>query len=294
MKKALPAVGVVVLSIVLGFVMWWIFREGPTEDPPANTDQAEDAPVFDPAEFIATFDRDGDGIVTPTEFEHLYGHEPYIFHARDGAPAMKVQEAFAAWDKDKNGVIDGADVKRITDKAWEKFFTNTMKAGLNPKDHNGEFLALSKVQFKLYAQEEAAAIAGELPFASEYFDAKYLGTWAELTEGTMRYQGYVTEHAGKYWLLTADRKLTVFDKHDATVNWLPEAPPTLYAAEVSKIAWDDVQANLELARKTDEWQMPQEKRMLYGRVLIFDGDNPEALEALGYEYRDGRHIEKGE
>lgn len=292
MKKILPVVIVTLMAFLVGFGAWWGFLRGTPEKPPANDDTAGPAPDFKPGDFIATFDQDGDGVVTREEFKRLYGEPPLVFREGDDAPPLNADDAFNMWDKNGDGTIDRADIKRITDKAWENFFTETMERGLNPKDHKGEFLALSRLQFELYTQESAAAESGELPFAGEYFDAKYFGTWAEVDAPGGRRQGYVTEHAGKYWLLTPDRKLAVFRPDSVEVKFLPDAPPNRYAEEIRKVAWDDPAANVELARKAEEWGMSQEAEMMWGRVLIFNGGNADALEALGYEYRDGRHVKK--
>jgi hypothetical protein len=84
----------------------------------------------------------------------------------------------------------------------------------------------------------------------------------------------------------------VKDPAKVELTQMPDNDPhMLYATEVARISFDVPQKNLELARRCIEWGMKAEAEMLYARVLIFQRDNQEALDAVGMKL-EGDHFKE--
>lgn len=301
MKKAIPVIVIVLLALVAA----WVIARLTSDTPPPpidNTDYSGNID-FKADDFIPTFDLDGDGKVTLDEFKERYGkplqegQPPLIFHTHAGGPELTAEEAFTKyWDRDSNGVVDAADMKAAADNRWVAFRDDANRKGLKAVDFEGRYLALNRAQNGTFEAELGAEARKELPFAGRFWATKYFGRWVRVThDDGSSLEGFGSESNGRLYLLTPDAKLSVKDTAKVQVTELAEDVPQMqYAREVSKFRFDDVQANLQLARKCREWGMLTEAGMLYARVLVFEPANQEALDALGYEVKDGQFVKKGE
>lgn len=275
----------------LGFIQWG--------NPPAAGNNAtgdkDNAPVmdkpFDDKRFMAVFDSDQNGQVTPQEFTPVYNSDdnPFPMSAGEGKAALDAKTAFDAMDVDDNQVIDSLDLKVVTTLAWRDFREKALSENYRPVYINGKMLALGALRNKVFSTEQGVANRKELPLGGAYFDSKYFDNYSEVTLDTGdTIRGFVTEHDGRHWLLTADKKLSVLKPGTYTAKPLPDAPMAKYAARVRDIVWYDADANLKLARDARDWGMQQESVTLYWRVLLMEPDNQEALDAMGFVFKDGK------
>lgn len=298
MKKAAPVLVVAFLGLVLGVLIWWLTR-GDTLDTTPDDGGAQANKDFKPEDFIPTFDVNGDKQVTYEEFVQRYGKSlsddapVLIFHEDDDGPALTAADAFKRWDRNADGIVDWQDMQSLEHTSWRAFQDEAEAKGLKAVSFGDRWLMLNTHQLKTYDTETGALAREEQPFAGKFWASKYLGNWATLmdADGDTR-EGYLSKTETRLFLLTDDAKLSVFDPAKVDVTEAgPDDPHNLYAAEVKKTKFDDVQANLALARKCVEWGMRTEADMLYARVLIFAPTNEEALNALGYTEKDGHYTE---
>jgi hypothetical protein len=284
MKKLLPLVVIAVLGLGLGFLAWWIVREKPSNQPANNEPEMENLD-FVAADFLPTFDINGDKQVTFDEFKERYGKGPLIFHEENGGPALSPEKAFKQWDRDQSGVVDIDDLRLIDNKTWEQFRAKAEKRGLRARDWKGRFLMLNEQQDRTYETEKGPHKRGEVPFAGRYWDPKRMKSWLRVvTKENQTIEGYGSRSKnGKLLLLTPDARLTVLDEDEVTVKDLgSDVPQMQYARAIVKTPFGDTRGNLELAKKCIKWGMRTEAGMLYARVLVFEPGNKEALTALGY------------
>lgn len=292
MKKSVPFVIMCVLALGLGFLLWWFIRETPIENP-GNTEPEMENLDFVAADFLPTFDANGDLQVTLDEFKLNYGREPLIFHEENGGPALGADKAFSRWDRDRNGVVDAEDLKLIDNKAWASFQAEAEKRRLRARDWNGRHLMLNEHQDRTYTTETSAFKRNEVPYAGRYWNPKYLSSWMRVvTPANETKEGYASVANGKLFLLTPDAKLSVYDESKIMASDLgPDVPQMRYARAIQQTPFDDPGGNLELAGKCTEWGMRTEAGVLYARVLIFERDNKEALTALGYRLQGDMYVE---
>jgi hypothetical protein len=300
MKKAVPAIVIVLLALVAAWLIAKLSGDAPP--PPANNGEFSGNIDFKAEDFIPTFDLDADGKVTLDEFKQRYGkplaegQPPLIFHTQAGGPELSAEDAFHKyWDRDSNGVVDAADMRAAADNRWVAFRDDANRKGLKAVDFEGRYLALNTAQNGTFEAESGASTRKELPYAGRFWAARYFGSWVQVTEADGDVQGFGSYSNGKLYLLTPDAKLSVKDPAKVQVSELgDEAPQMQYARELAKFRFDDVQANLQLARKCRQWGMLTEAGMLYARVLVFEPANQEALDALDLTVKDGQFVKKGE
>lgn len=301
MKRAAPVIVVAVLGLGLGLMIWWITRSKPA-DPPIDSGPSQANIDFKPEDFIPTFDLNEDGQVTFEEFNQRYGRPladdtpPLIFHQDNNGPALDAREAFKRWDRDGNDVVDRADMQRIENKAWRNYQAEAEKKRLKAVAFGDRWMMLNEHQLRTYEAEMGAGARDEFPYAGKFWNARYLANWSTLVdEGGNTLEGYLWNNGSRFFLLTADARLSTYDPEVVTTAAAAEDDPhNLYAAAVKALRFDDVEANLELARQCVDWGMRTEAGMLYARVLVFEPANKEALDALGFTENDGHFSRKGE
>jgi hypothetical protein len=295
MKKFAPLVAILVLACALAVVIYYATRPSKTPDPPANGSVAEKNEDFKVEDFMLHFDLDSDGKVTPDEFNERYGkgEPPLYFHERDGAPALSAADAFRRWDRNRNGTVDAVDIKSLGDKAWENRAREAEARGLHTVSWNGVEMNLNPAQKATFEAETGALARGEVPFAGAYWDTLYLkGPWTRVREGNTEVFGYAAERNGRIFVLTEKAELLVKDPAKVELTQMPDDDPHMqYAYEIQRITFDMPAKNLELAQRCVKWGMKVEAGMLYARVLIFQRDNQEALDALGFKL-EGEHFKE--
>ncbi|MHC4841473.1 MAG: hypothetical protein ACYTDT_11080, partial [Planctomycetota bacterium] len=113
-------------------------------------------------------------------------------------------------------------------------------------------------------------------------DWKYFTNWSQVVDKNGKaYTGFYSDRDDKKAnLLKADGKLRVFTKADVTVTKISDTPQDEYASRIREIQLDDPAANLALAKDCVAWGMHKTAEQLFRRVLVFDGENKEALAAL--------------
>lgn len=287
-SKLVPAFVLAGLALGTGVAIWWVTQR-PAE--PIQQVQTED---YNPTKFFAMFDADGDKQVSRDEFRARYesADQPMRFTDLAGTP-LDTAMAFDLWDKDNNGVIDDVDFGQHIDRSWEKFRDATAASGLTPKEYAGRWLALNGGQLLVHDREVGARNRGELPFGGAYFDQKYLqGAWSRVTDARGSHEGFLLDEGEKHWLLMTQGTLRVFSKGAVSVLALPEAPQNQYAREIGKTLFEDTAGNLALARRCRDWGMRREAEMLYGRVLVFERDQAEALEFMGLRLQGNEYVKR--
>lgn len=287
-RSLVPAIVFAGLAAGAAAAIWWVTQR------PAEPQQQVESRDYNPGEFFAMFDADNNKEVSQEEFRARYesADKPMRFTDLAGTP-VDTKTAFALWDKDKNGIIDLADFGQHVDRSWEKFRDTTAAQGLTPKEYAGRWLALNGGQLAVFDREVGARNRDELPFGGAYFDKKYLaGLWSRVADARGSYEGYLLDEGDKHWLLMTQGTLRVFAKNAVTVTPLPDAPQNAYAREVAKALLEDTAANLGLARRCRDWGMKLEADMMYGRVLVFERDNAEALEHLGLRLQGNEYVKR--
>lgn len=299
MKKLAPLAAILVLAAAVGVVVYYATRPSETPDPPANVPVEPKRNLdFKPEDFMTQFDLDSDGKVTVEEFNARYGKgdPPLVFHERDGAPALSAEDAFKRWDRNRNGTVDADDIKQLGDKELLERMEDAARRGLHTVNWNGVEMYLNSHQMRTFEAEAGAMARDELPFAGTFWSREHLKRpWTRLIEGGTETFGFTAERNGRIFVLTGNAELLVKDPAKVELAQMPDDDPhMLYAAEIARITFDMPGKNLELARRCKQWGLKVEAGMLYARVLIFQRDNQEALEALGYRLEGDHYKAKGE
>lgn len=279
-----------VMLVLIAVLVGLFANKGPQGGPGGNA-PAGNAPVqdkaFDMESFFLVFDTDHDGGVLPAEFEAVYAtwEQGARFSMGAGQPALDAAAAFKYFDQDGNGRIDGYDprLKDAWDKAWDVFTRDCAKRGLAPKEWRGVWLGLNSQQLGTLNHEVGARARGELPFGGAFFDARYFegNRYVKVTrkDGTF-VQGFATESEGKLWVVTTEQSLVVVKRADVTIEEQADSPQAEYIKLVRQTPFEDLAANLKLARRCMELGLAREAGMMFARVLVFDRENAEALKAL--------------
>lgn len=268
--------GVFVLGVAGGvaWVAWQAARKPSAPSPMAD---------FDPDTLIERFDRNADGVLSRDEFDKAYGSSLVLHNPADGVQ-LEVGQAFAQFDTNRDGRIDEDDIERY-------------KAGVVVPDEQpfnyvwfGRELLINKQQHGWAERELTAWKMGDLPFQGQYFARRYFGPYSlvTLSDGTS-VEGYVSAAEGGTVVLSPGAKLSYWVKEEiASVESLPDSPFSWYGLQVAspELMPDDSEASLEIARGCVARSLTEEAKVFYRRVLIRDGQHPEALAALGLR-RDG-------
>ena len=301
MNKALPVVAIVLLALIAALLIWKFSGPDPVPPPIIDNDPAQNIP-FEAADFIDTFDVDGDRSVSLEEFKQRYGvpledgkPELVMQNPKTGKP-LNAEDAFKLhWDRDSNGVVDARDIELISDSAWLAFHQKTKRAGLTPVRYDGKFYGLNEHQQRTMEAEVGAAANNEVPFAGQFWAKKYFQSWVKVEDAAGEtLEGFAYEGNGRIYILSSNASLTVKDPAKVTIQTIDDAPQTKYAKAVVGLSFIDGDANLALANKCMEWGMKHEAGMLYARVLITQPDNKTALDALGFKRVEGKFVRKEE
>jgi hypothetical protein len=283
-------------------MLFWLGRPGQTglDDPPAII---EDQPFPADAFFLA-FDLDKSGWITPEEFREAYARaatqkdRPFQFSKGPGKPALNHVEAFASLDVNHDEKIDRDDMQVAFDKAWLKFKVDRAAQGLEARIWRKEWLTFNPHQMAALNLETGAESRKELPFGGAYFVSKYFAARRYVSlagpDGeTLR--GFLWEDRvnGRVHLLCGDATIKVFDPAGVKVTDMPDAPQLEFIDDVQRVSWEDPADNLKLARRCVELGLTKEAEMMYGRVLIFEPGNKEALDALGLRKEGPMFVPKG-
>ncbi len=137
---------------------------------------------------------------------------------------------------------------------------------------------------RIHVQEWAAPAEGTM------INGLQFPTWGRVFRGganSFDYEGFIRHEKGRLLVAQPEPRLTMVPA-DGSVEKNPQAAYPQYIAALRSIKFDDVEANLKLARQCREWGLPLEALNLYMRVLIFSPSNTEALEYWGIEVKDDK------
>lgn len=357
MKKLAPWLVALVAGAGLGLLGWYMLR---TPEQAANGRAAEIVDKkYDRATFFDDFDwMQKDGRVTFEEFSALYGEGEgkHIFTEGPGQPALTAQEAFARWDRDRNGVVDELDFRLIENTGIDNFRKAALAKNLSPEIYFDKMLALNAHQQRVFDDTMAAESLGQLFWRGQFLALKYFEEWGSVTtskgdeftgfvsrnadrftivvptlerrefnydaareaekpaatrmnvritarpaeatehEGLkytdwgrvtrggnypLELEGWVLLHEGKLYVLQAVVKLRSVKQADARFTPQADAPDMKYVAAARVCKFDDIEANLALARQCAAGGLRLEAMHYHARALVFKRDIAESLAYCG-------------
>lgn len=291
---------VVVLAVGAGALLYWVAAGPATGANNAGNNAAEviNKP-FEKDDFFPEFDLNHDKAITFAEFDSVYATwgQDKRFSRGPGQPGLDSKQAFAFFDQNSDGSIDIEDLRYAYDLAWQEFSRAAMAKGLTAKEWKGQKLALNQHQLDAYNKEKGALVVNELPFGGAFFDRKYLltGRYGRVTkQDGASVEGFLSEREGRLWVVTTDARLLVFKPDSVTVAEDPNAPALEYINRVKDTPFDDVAANLKLALRCYELGLKTEAGAMFARVLIFDRENKQALDALRLKLDGDRYVPRGD
>jgi hypothetical protein len=284
----------------LAFAVWWMGKGTPPVDntPPGPVDVP-----FPTDKFFLTFDLNKDGTIPLEEF--VMAHEmgaaskfPFEFNKGPGQPPLKPEDAFAHLDLNRNGKLDRTDLETSYDKAWLAFKQSSADKGFEARIWRDKWMTFNPEQSRVINAETGARNRGELPFGGQFFPKKYFDQKryvAVVNDQGETTQGFLWEDRtnNRLHVLRGDAVIDVFDPAKVSITEMPSAPQLEYIQAVQDTPYDNPQRNLELARRCKELGLLTEAGMMYSRVLVFEPENKEALDALGFENKDGKFVRKG-
>lgn len=324
MKKPLILLLAVVVVLAASIYATYYFNQTPDPGPAPITKYGERASDYIAEFFNRGFDTDADKALSYEEFAQGYTRFKLNKSERE---VYDVKEAFQMLDANHDNQIDQQDVAIFNKKRDEQDAMNRREElaaqGLAVQKWAGVEVILNPIQVDWLDAEDGAFKRGDLPFAGKYFDRKWFGTWGEekrpgamsvlhlkqaswarvtLPDGKI-IEGFVRETKdveaakkeglapGKVYVLTQDARLNAFAAEKVkAVEYFSGSAQAAYLKAVSEAAINDTAKQLALARQCVKDGMQADALTLYKRVLIFEHDNKEALEALGYKLNGRQYV----
>ncbi len=317
MNKPLILLLAVVVVLAASIYAIYYLNQTPDPGPPPVVNYGQSWSKYVSEYFERGCDADGDGRLSYEEFAKGYGDVRLNKSERE---VYEAKEAFTILDVNRNGFIEKDDIARLDKfrdgKEYMKHREELAAQGLAVQHWNGVEVVLNPLQVDWLDAEDGAFKRGELPYAGKYFDRKWFGLWDEekrpqgpplqhlkkpswgrvtLADGKT-HEGFVRETRnvedakkdglapGKVYVLSYDARLNAFAEEKVqAVDYFEGSPQARYLKAVSEIWINETAKQLELARQCVKDGMQADALTLYKRVLIFEHDNKEALEALGYK-----------
>lgn len=324
MKKPLILLLAVVVVLVASAYSVYYFSRTPDSGPAPVINYGQSWSKYVSEYFERGCDADGDGRLSYEEFAKGYGDVRLNKSERE---VYEAKEAFTILDVNRNGFIDKDDIARLDKfrdgKEYIKYREELAAQGMALQHWNGIEVVLNPIQVDWFKAEDGAFKRDELPYAGRYFDRKWFGlweeekrpqalpllhlkkpSWARLTmQDGKTHEGFVRETKdaetakkdglapGKVYVLTYDARLNAFAAEKVqTVEYFEGSPQAKYVKAVSEASIHETAKQLELARQCVKDGMQIDALTLYKRVLIFEHDNKEALEALGYKLNGRQYV----
>ena len=269
-------------------------------------------------------DGDNDGRLSYEEFARGYNDFRLNKSERE---VFDVKEAFKMLDANADGVLDKEDIAYFDKKRAEqeamKRREDLAKEGLMLMSLDGREAVCNPVQRQWLDAEEGALKRSEIPYAGACFARKWFGQWEEIPRrgltplyrlkqsywARIRFadgkvaEAFVRETKdaaaaeqeglapGKVYALGYDARIQVFAADSvAAVEYFDGSVQESYVKAVSATALSDTKAQLELARQCLKDGLKSDAQTLFQRVLIFEHDNSEALQALGYKLNGKQYV----
>ena len=324
MKKPLILLLAVVVVLAASAYAIFYFMQKPDSGPPPVINYGQSWSKYVSEYFDRGCDVDGDGRLSYDEFARGYRDVRLNKSERE---VYQAKEAFTILDVNHNGFIDKDDIARLDKfrdgKEYMRYREDLAAQGLALQHWNGIEVVLNPVQVDWLDAEDGAFKRNELPYAGRYFDRKWFGEWEDekrpqapplhhlkkpswarvtMADGHV-HEGFTRETKdaelakkdglapGKVYVLTYDARLNAFAAEKVqTVEYFEGSPQAKYLKAVSETSINDTAKQLELARQCVKDGMQADALTLYKRVLIFEHDNKEALEALGYELNGRQYV----
>lgn len=268
-------------------------------------------------------DSDSDGRLSYEEFARGYNDFRLNKSERE---VFDVKEAFKMLDANADGALDKDDIEHFDKKRAEqeamKRREDLAREGLLPLSLDGREAVCNAVQRQWLDAEEGALKRGEIPYAGTHFARKWFGQWEEVprkglnplyrlkqsywarlrfTSGTV-IEAFVREAKdaaaekdglapGKVYVLGYDARIEVFAADSvAAVEYFAGSLQEKYVRSVGATAVSESGPQLELARQCLKDGLNADALTLFKRVLVFEFDNKEALEALGYKLNGRQYV----
>lgn len=322
MKKPLILLLAVVVVLAAAAYGAYVITQQPNSGPAPIVKYGERGSAFI-AQFLK-YDSDNDGAITYEEFAKGYNDFKLIKCERE---VYDVKEAFAMLDIFRDKKLDRFDMAAL-DKERDAQEANKRREdlaaqGLYLKTYGKVELVLNPTQRDWLDTEIGCTNREELPYGGMRFERKWFGDWEDEkgpAAGSMRrlkrsffahvvfndgtvIDGFALESGSeesaqklglapnKVYVLNADARITAHAREKVkSIDFLLDSKHGRYIKEVSTASPADVPKQLELARQCAKDGMQADSLTLYKRVLIFEHDNSEALEALGYKLNGRQYV----
>jgi hypothetical protein len=302
----------------------YYFTQTPDPGPAPITKYGERASDFIAEFFTRGFDADGNKALSYEEFAKGYVDFKLNKSERE---TYDVKEAFSMLDANRDGVIDKTDIKIFDQKRDVQDAHDRREdlaaQGLVVQRWNGVEVILNPTQRDWLDAEDGAFKRGDLPFAGTFFDHRWFGDWEEgkpagtgvtyrlkraswarvtLGDGTV-HEGFVSEikdleiakkrglAPGKVFVLASDARVSAYAvERVQAIEYFEGSAQAKYLKAVSEASLSDTARQLEIARQCIKGGMQADALTIYKRVLIFQHDNQEALDALGYKLNGRQYV----
>lgn len=275
-------------------------------------------------EYLLKYDENQDNKISLEEFKVGYRDIKIQKSERED---LEPDDAFARLDANHDGNLDKNDVvihdaRRAAQQA-DKRREDMAAKGLYVKTFGNVELFLNPLQRDWLDAEIGAANRDELLYGGVRFERKWFGEWEEEKRANapssyrlkkpcyahvMFYDGksvdgFARESGdeesakklglapNKVYILGDDARISVYGRDKVkSVDYMLDDAHVRYIKEVSAASPAEVDRQLALARQCIKDGLKADALMLYRRVLIFQYDNQEALDALGYKLNERQYV----